>query len=176
MSAEYESMRRQYAAGRLDPEALLADPLAQFQQWFDDVVAAGVSEANAMALATAIPTGMPSVRMVLLKGVDRGGFVFYTNYGSRKARELADNPHAALLWHWGPVERNVRVEGSVAKLTQAEVEAYFHSRPHGSRVGAWVSHQSQVIPNYQMLEDRWCQLEQQYAGQDVPVPPQGQRM
>src|SRR5690606_7399856 len=130
----------------------------------------GLYEPNAMTLATADAQGRPSARVVLLKGVDERGFSFFTNYASRKGRDLAASPWAALCSWWGPLERQVRVEGQVEKLSEAESDAYFQTRPFGSRLSAWVSPQSQVIPNRQVLEERLAQLEAEYAGQDPPRP------
>src|SRR5205814_1648074 len=123
------------------------DPIRQFQCWFGEAALSETPEINAMALATATPDGRPSVRMLLLRGVDERGFTFFTNYESRKARELAANPYAAMVFFWHDLERQVRIEGRVERVAAAESDRYFHSRPAGSRIGAWASPQSQVIPS-----------------------------
>jgi pyridoxamine 5'-phosphate oxidase len=126
---------------------------------------------NAMTLATADEQGRPSARIVLLKGVDRRGFIFYTNYDSRKGRELAGNPHAALVFYWGDQERQVCVAGEVQKLSREESEAYHNSRPRGSRIGAWASKQSEVVPDRAFLESQWAKYEAEFPGAEVPLPP-----
>ena len=143
----------------------------QFGRWFADALASDLIEPTAMTLATADPGGRPSARMVLLKGFDEGGFVFYTNYGSRKAAELTDNPLAALVFWWPTLQRQVRVEGPVARVSRDESAAYFATRPLGSRLGAWASAQSQVIEGRAELEDRLAELTGRYLGGDVPLPP-----
>jgi pyridoxamine 5'-phosphate oxidase len=147
-----------------------ADPLRQFAAWFDEAHRT-IADAEAMALATATPDGVPSARMVLLKGFDERGFIFYTNYDSRKGRELAANPCAALVLYWHPLQRQVRIEGTVARTTREESERYFASRPFGSRVAAAISHQSTVVPNRRVLEERFVELAAQLEGQAVPMPP-----
>lgn len=144
--------RKDYEQGSLDETTVARDPVRQFAAWYDAAVAAGVLEPEAMTLSTATPDGRPSARLVLLRGFDERGFCFFTNYGSRKGRELAANPHAALTFHWPTLERQIRIEGRVERTTDAESDAYFHSRPAASRIGAWSSPQSQVIPDRQSLE------------------------
>jgi pyridoxamine 5'-phosphate oxidase len=148
-----------------------ADPIRQFRRWFDAALAAGVPEANAMTLATATPDGIPSARIVLLKDISDAGLTFFTNYDGRKARELADNPRAALVFYWGILERQVRVEGTIEKVTDAESDAYFRTRPLGSQLGARASAQSAVLPDRETLERRVAELEKEYAGREVPRPP-----
>jgi pyridoxamine 5'-phosphate oxidase len=143
----------------------------QFGRWFADAETADLIEPTAMTLATADAGGRPSARMVLLKGFDQRGFVFYTNYGSRKADELAGNPSAALVFWWPPLQRQVRVEGIVERVTREESEAYFRTRPLGSRLGAWASAQSQVIAGRAELERRLEELEARYGDGEVPLPP-----
>jgi pyridoxamine 5'-phosphate oxidase len=155
----------------LDEAHVDADPIVQFGHWFAEADAADLIEPNAMTLATAGPGGRPSARMVLLKGFDQRGFVFYTNYGSRKADELASNPSAALVFWWGPLQRQVRIEGTVERVLREESEAYFRSRPLGSRLGAWASAQSQVIAGRAELEQRLRELTERYRDGDVPLPP-----
>jgi len=164
-------MREEYETQGLNESDLAADPFTQFHIWFDQAVTAGLPQPNAMALATAAADGRPSARMVLLKGLDENSFVFFTNYESRKAGELAANPWAALVFFWVEFHRQGRVEGHVALTTARESDDYFASRPLGSRLGAVASHQSQVIPGRAALEARVLQLEAEYAGRDVPRPP-----
>jgi pyridoxamine 5'-phosphate oxidase len=166
-----QDMRKEYMARGLDESAVDADPIRQFGAWFDEAVAAHLIEPNAMALATATPDGRPSVRMVLLKGVDETGFVFYTNYESRKGLELAANPRAALDFFWVELERQVRIEGWVERVAPEQSDAYFASRPRGSQLGAAASHQSTVLPSRKPLEQRLAELEAEYAGVEaIPRP------
>lgn len=164
-------LRRDHGVAPLELEDLDPDPIVQFGRWMEDALAAGLTLPNTMTLATAAPDGRPSARMVLLKGFDHRGFVFYTNYGSRKSRELAANPQAALVLYWSRLERQVRVEGRVERLGEAESDAYFASRPLESRLGAWASRQSEPLASRAELERRLAELERQYAGGDVPRPP-----
>jgi pyridoxamine 5'-phosphate oxidase len=187
-------VRREYGLTGLRRSDLEADPIAQFKKWVDQatgarssgrvrkfciklykslLLATGVEQMDftAMTLATADKQGRPSARVVLLKAVDQRGFVFYTNYDSRKAQELAENPQAALVFYWSDQERQVSIAGEVSKLSPEESEAYFQTRPRGSRIAAWASHQSAVIPDRAALEAKWQQVEAQYAGRDVPCPP-----
>ena len=152
----------------MDERDLDPDPLRQFQAWFGE---AGVEVPEAMALATATPAGRPSARMVLLKRADERGFAFHTNYESRKGDELAANPQAALLFHWRPPGRQVRVEGRVERASAEESEAYFRTRPLGSRIAAWASPQSRPLPSRAELERLYEQASARYPGEDVPLPP-----
>jgi len=152
-------MRNEYRRASLDEADAAADPLTQFQRWFDDAVRAELPTTNAMTLATVAADGTPGARIVLLKGADQNGFVFYTNYQSRKGRELAANPRAALLFHWVELEREVRIEGMVEKTNAAESDAYFSSRPLGSRHAAIASPQSTVVANRTVLETRFAEAE-----------------
>jgi pyridoxamine 5'-phosphate oxidase len=145
--------------------------VVQFGRWFDDARAADLLEPSAMTLATATADGVPSARMVLLRGVDQRGFVFYTNYESRKAAELAANPRAALVFWWGALQRQVRVEGPVQPTSQEESAAYFRTRPPGSRLSAWASPQSRVIPGREVLDQRVAELAARHPDGDVPLPP-----
>ncbi len=160
----------QYARGALDEADARPDPFAQFAAWFADAQAAGVPEPNAMTVATCTPEGLPSARVVLLKEYDEHGFVFYTNYESRKGRELERNPHAALVFFWPALERQVRVTGTVGRVSRDETERYFQSRPRGSRLGAWASRQSDVIGGRAEVEDRLAALDREH-GEDIPPPP-----
>jgi pyridoxamine 5'-phosphate oxidase len=148
------------------------DPLEQFKRWFAEAVDAGVELPEAMTLATATPNGTPSARMVLLKGVDERGFLFFTNYESRKGRELAENPRAALVFHWPQVpRRQVLVSGPVQQLPEDESAAYFRTRPVGSRLAALASRQSTVIPGRDALEQAYAEVEREHPGNEVPRPP-----
>lgn len=164
-------MRRDYARAGLDEDVAGADPVTLFARWLDEAVAAGVHEPNAMALATATPDGRPSSRIVLLKGFDARGLVFFTGYESRKGRELTANPWAAATMLWHSLERQVRVEGAVTRLSDPESDAYFASRPRGSQVGAVASPQSRVIAGREVLEQRALEVERFFADSDVERPP-----
>ena len=163
-------LRKDYSLAGLAEKDLSRDPFRQFDKWFQEAEAAKIPEPNAMTLATT-RDGRPSARTVLLKGVDGRGFVFYTNYESRKGRELDASPRAALLFPWVALERQVIIEGSVTKVSREEAEAYFHSRPLLSQLGAWVSQQSAIISGRKVLEDTMKELEKKYAGTVVPLPP-----
>lgn len=164
-------MRVEYRRSHLSKADLDPDPIVAFIAWFDEARQANLYEPNAMTLATIGLDGRPAARVLLLKGVDARGFCFFTNYASRKGEELAANPWATMVFWWGPLARQVRVEGSVERLTEAESDAYFQSRPRGARLGAWVSPQSQVIPDRETLEARVAEVEAQFAGQEPPRPP-----
>ena len=164
------SLRRTYALSSLNEGDVDADPIHQFERWFADAVSADVLEPNAMTLATASRDGVPSARIVLLKGVDARGFVFFTDYRSRKSAELTENPLAALVFLWKEIERQVRITGSVSRVSEAESEAYFRSRPAGSRLGAWASHQSAAIANRAELEARLREVSLRFPDGDVPLP------
>jgi pyridoxamine 5'-phosphate oxidase len=165
-------LRKDYSLAGLAEKDLARDPFRQFDKWFQEAEAAKIPEPNAMSLATSSRDGRPSVRTVLLKGVDGRGFVFYTNYESRKGRELESVPRAALLFPWVALERQVIVEGPATRVSREESEAYFHSRPLASQLSAWVSQQSSVISGRKLLEDAMKELEKKYAGRTVPLPPQ----
>jgi len=152
-------------------EALSQDPLEQFEHWFAEAKRAGVEVPEAMTLATAGGQGVPSARMVLLKGAGEDGFVFYTGYGSRKSEELEQNPRAALVFYWRPLGRQVRVEGSVKRVPEAESAAYFATRPRGSQLAAWASRQSRPLESRDELDRRYAELEREYEDRDVPLPP-----
>ncbi|HYO10481.1 MAG TPA: pyridoxamine 5'-phosphate oxidase [Tepidisphaeraceae bacterium] len=170
ISAEAAAMRREYLRDKLLETDVLPDPIAQFGQWFSDAQLAGVPEPNAMTVATATRDGVPSSRVVLLKGFDAQGFTFYTNYASRKARELDANPRASLCFYWQPLERQVRIDGAVERVSRAESDAYFHARPVASQVGAWVSQQSAVIATREQLDRRQAELAEKYRDAVVPLP------
>jgi pyridoxamine 5'-phosphate oxidase len=164
-------LRKEYALNGLSEADLDPDPLRQFRTWFDQALAANLPEPNAMTLATVSVDGHPSARMVLIKAVDARGFVFYTNYASRKGLELTDRPYAALVFYWAELERQIRIEGHVEQIAPADSDAYFQSRPLGSRLGAWASQQSQVIAGREPLERRAAELASEYADGQVPRPP-----
>jgi pyridoxamine 5'-phosphate oxidase len=154
-----------------DSTPLVTDPFARFLEWMNEAWTHEPEDANAMTLATAKPDGTPSARIVLLKGADARGFVFYTNLESRKGEELAANARAALLFHWKPLGRQVRIEGRVEHVTGAEADAYYASRPRISRLGAWASDQSRVLANRAELERRLADYEAKYPGEEIPRPP-----
>ena len=147
------------------------DPIGRFQEWFREAEQARVEVPEAMTLATAGADGAPSARMVLLKGADDEGFVFYSGYVSRKAGELEQNPRAALVFYWRPLGKQVRIEGRVERVSEAESAAYFATRPRGSQLAAWASQQSQQLESREQLERRYAELEREYAGREVPRPP-----
>ncbi|MDQ1357668.1 MAG: pyridoxamine 5-phosphate oxidase [Acidimicrobiaceae bacterium] len=154
----------------LDLADIDADPIVQFQGWFEDAVAAEVPEPEAMCVATVGADGTPSARMVLLKQVDRRGFVFYTNYRSRKGEDLQGDPRAALVWRWFPLERQVRVTGAAEVVSSAESDAYFATRPRGAQIGAWASHQSQVLSDRDELEGRVAEVTARFGDGPIPRP------
>jgi pyridoxamine 5'-phosphate oxidase len=163
-------MRRDFCLAGLSETDLLADPIQQFERWFQDALTAQVPDTNAMVLSTSTPDGRPSSRVVLLKSVDARGFTFYTNYGSRKARELAANPRVSLVFPWLQLDRQVVVEGTTTKVSREDSESYFHSRPRASQLAAWASAQSSVLAGRAALEEKYRRVEQQYDGQVVPLP------
>jgi pyridoxamine 5'-phosphate oxidase len=163
-------MRLEYTRAGLDLPDLEADPIHQFAEWFSEAQAAGVPEANAMMLATASPDGVPSARIVLLKGFDERGFVFYSNYESPKGRDLEQNPRAALTFYWPQLERQVRISGAAERIDRDESRAYFDSRPVGSRIGANLSRQSEVIPDRAYLEAAFARLEASFGDGPIPLP------
>lgn len=186
-------LRREYALAGLDRKDLAPDPFAQFSKWFSQaagststsrlrkllirwykklilIAGAESTDLNAMVLATAGRDGRPSARVVLLKGLDARGFIFYTNYDSRKGRELSENPYATLVFYWSEQERQVTVSGTVSKLPREESEAYFNSRPRGSRIAAWASRQSKPVPNRATLEASWKEADARFRGETVPLP------
>ena len=159
--------------GRVESVTLaeFGEPFRRFGEMLERAIVAGVGEPTAMSLATVGPDGRPSSRMVLLKGFDERGFVFYTNLGSRKARELAENPYAALCFHWQPLELQVRIEGRAGTVSDEEADAYYASRPRGSRIGSWASEQSAPLDSYADLEARVRELEAKYGEGEIPRPP-----
>ena len=170
-SDDLAHVRKEYSRHSLDELDVDLNPFVQFQQWFQQAIKAELPEPNAMALATAAPDGKPSARMVLLKGFDERGFVFYTNYEGRKSVELAANPQAAVLFFWVELERQVRIEGTVEKTSKQESDEYFKTRPLESRLSAWASRQSSIIPSRSFLEQKMSDLEHRYANREIPLPP-----
>jgi pyridoxamine 5'-phosphate oxidase len=171
LDREVAALREEYTRTGLAEADVAPDPVVQFRTWFRDALAADLHEPNAMILATATADGKPSARTVLVKGYDERGFVFYTNFEGRKARELETNPQCALLFYWGELERQVRIEGRASRVSGEESDAYFMSRPRGSRLGAWASEQSRPVQGRSVLEERVRALEAEYEGREIPRPP-----
>ena len=168
--SDIADLRRDYSISGLTETEAGTDPFSLFRKWFDQAKAAELNEPNAMTLATATLDGIPSARIVLLKALDDRGFTFFTNYESRKGQEMAANPRVALVFAWQQLERQVRIEGTIEKVTDAESDAYFTTRPLGSRLGAWASQQSNVIPNREFLEAQHAELMAKYPEGNVPRP------
>lgn len=166
-----EDLREDYRLATLDESVCETNPIQQFAKWFSEAKNSKLKEPNAMTLATCTLNGRPSARIVLLKEFSDAGFYFYTNYGSQKGRECETNPHVALTFFWAELERQVRVEGTVSRVSPEKSEAYFRGRPRGSKIGAWVSNQSESIDNRAVLERRLAELEAQFAGSDNIPPP-----
>lgn len=164
-------LRKDYTRESLTEADIDPNPFVQFQRWFDQAVAAELPEPNAMTVATATKDGIPAARIVLLKGFDDRGFVFFTNYNSDKGKALELNPQAALVFLWTELERQVRIVGDVEKTSEEESDGYFNSRPPGSRLGAWASNQSEIIPDRDVLEQNLDALKTEYEGREVPRPP-----
>ena len=169
--ADLRKLRKEYTQAGLHESEANPDPIEQFRKWFDEALAADLHEPNAMTLATATPDGRPSARVVLLKGFDARGFVFYTNHEGRKAQELEKNPYCALVFYWAELERQVRIEGSASCVSEEDSDAYYKNRPRGSRLGAWVSAQSRIIGDRDILQKRLRELEAEYEGREIPRPP-----
>ena len=169
-AADLQKLREEYTRAGLHESDVNPDPVEQFRTWFDEALSANLHEPNAMTLATTTPDGCPSARIVLLKGYDERGFVFYTNHEGRKARELEENPRCALVFYWGEFERQVRVEGQASRVSKEESDAYYASRPRGSRLGAWASEQSRPIERRDLLEERLREHEAEYEGREIPRP------
>ncbi len=167
---QLENLRNEYKAASLSETDSKADPIKQFEAWFNEAIEANMPEPSAMTLATATHDGRPSARIVLLKGVYDAGFVFYTNYLSRKGKEITKNPLGALTFFWADMERQVRIEGTLEKLTKEQSDKYFQSRPRASQIGALASPQSQEIAGRDILEKKWSELEAEYADKDIPKP------
>ncbi|WP_234734378.1 pyridoxamine 5'-phosphate oxidase [Tellurirhabdus bombi] len=170
MNSSLADLRKEYSLNGLDPTDVLTNPYQQFQRWFDEAMNAAILEPNAMHLSTVDADGHPSGRIVLIKGVDERGFSFFTNYQSRKGSEIAANPYAALTFFWPELERQIRIEGTIEKVSPEESDAYFASRPRGSQIGAWTSRQSSVISSREELEEQQNKIEKQFENQPVPRP------
>lgn len=170
MDFSIADLRENYTLAGLNEADASADPIDLFSSWFDDALEANLKEPNAMTLATIDPNGFPAARIVLLKHFDRSGFIFYTNYNSDKGQHLQQNPRAALVFWWAELERQVRIEGTVEKISEEQSDRYFNSRPRDSQLGALVSDQSQVIPNREVLEQKLARLKEEYANKDIPRP------
>ncbi|MGB3180398.1 MAG: pyridoxamine 5'-phosphate oxidase [Cyclobacteriaceae bacterium] len=167
---DISSIRKEYTRETLEPESVTDDPIVQFNKWFEQAQEADVPEVNAMTLATVSGDGQPTARIVLLKDIEKGRFLFYTNYTSRKGDNLTNNPKAALVFFWPELERQVRIEGTMDKVPGDKSTDYFHSRPRGSQIGAWTSPQSNIIKDREELENRKKELEEKFAGQEIPRP------
>lgn len=167
---DLEAMRRSYERAQLNEDTADSNPFQQFANWFEDAQNAQLLEPNAMIVATVDADGYPDTRTVLLKGFSEQGFVFYTNYGSQKAKQLAQNPNVSLQFLWLPLERQVKIRGRAVKLSQAESLKYFLSRPRGSQIGAWVSEQSKVISNKSILLSQFEKMKQKFQHGDIPLP------
>lgn len=170
-AAEIANLRQDYTMAVLDEGTVGKDPLEFFMKWFDEAHRAQIYDVNAMTLSTVDEAGKPHGRIVLLKGLENNSFTFYTNYNSAKGQEMATNAHVSLLFFWKELERQVRIEGIVSKLSGKESDKYFHSRPHGSRLGAWASPQSQIIANREVIEQNLAEVQQKFAGIEPPRPP-----
>ncbi|HKP01801.1 MAG TPA: pyridoxamine 5'-phosphate oxidase [Chthoniobacterales bacterium] len=169
--SQLSGLRHEYDAHGLRRADLHSDPLEQFRAWFAAAIAADIRDVNAMSLATATPEGKPSVRIVLLKGVDERGFSFFTNYDSEKGRDLTANPYAALCFYWVKLERQIRISGPVERTSREDSAAYFHSRPAGSRLGAWVSKQSEIIDSRKILDARLEEMKERFEDGEISLPP-----
>jgi pyridoxamine 5'-phosphate oxidase len=170
-SKETEKLRKKYSLIELNEKSVSKDPFEQFDRWFRDAMKSRLPEPNAMIISTVSGAENPSVRTVLLKNYDNRGFVFYTNYGSKKGKELGENPKAAILFLWKELERQVRITGRAVKTTKEESEEYFRSRPIESQLGAWASKQSEVIPTREHLIERYEKYRKQFEGKEIPLPP-----
>ena len=164
-------IRQDYRLSVLDENAMGPDPISFFHKWFAEAEAAKIADVNAMTLATASKNGIPHARIVLLKGLERSDFIFFTNYDSSKGKEISENPHVALVFFWKELERQVRIEGTIEKVTPAESDAYFISRPEGSRLGAWASPQSQPIADREILDANYTRYAEEFSKTGIPRPP-----
>ena len=169
-NSSMEALRLKYGEEGLDHNNLHSDPLMQFQTWYQQAIDSGMAEPNGMCLATATVTAAPSLRTVLMKSYDANGFIFYTNFGSRKARQLADNSQVSLIFPWISLHRQVIIEGSAEKISTAESMKYFATRPRGSQLGAWSSHQSEVLSTRSMLEAKMNEIKNKFAHGEIPLP------
>jgi pyridoxamine 5'-phosphate oxidase len=171
MKNDIAHIRKEYSLQTLNEADINTDPIAQFEKWWQEALDSHIEEVNAITLATASAAGKPSARIVLLKGFDKNGFVFFTNYHSHKGKEIDENPFACLVFFWKELERQVRIEGGISKVSEEESDAYYNSRPAGSRIGAWASPQSKVIASRQVIENNVAELEKNFAGGEIERPP-----
>lgn len=169
-SSFIEALRKKYGEEGLDHENLNSDPLVQFQTWYQQAIDSGMAEPNGMCLATATATAAPSLRTLLMKSYDENGFIFYTNFGSRKSKQMAENSQVSLIFPWISLHRQVIIEGSAEKISTAESMRYFATRPRGSQLGAWSSHQSEVLSTRSMLEAKMNEIKTKFAHGDIPLP------
>jgi pyridoxamine 5'-phosphate oxidase len=171
MNKHIAAIRKDYQMQHLLETDVADNPFEQFNRWWDDAIKSELEEVNAMTLATASATGMPSARIVLLKSASADGFVFFTNYNSQKGKELEENPFACMVFFWKELERQIRITGTIEKVSAAESDEYFNSRPVGSRIGAWASPQSSIIPSRETIETNIAQYEREFAGAEITRPP-----
>lgn len=171
MTEKLAALRLDYRLATLEENDTYDDPLLQFQKWFDEALAVEIEDVNAMALATVDAEGRPHNRFVLLKGLEEGRFIFFTNYNSHKGSDMQNNAHVAATFYWVPLQRQLRIEGQVEKISFEASEAYFHQRPRASQLGAWASHQSAVSAHRHELEERYAALEKEYENREIPCPP-----
>lgn len=169
-NTDISALRREYSLKNLDETNVNPDPYQQFSQWMNDAMKSGILDPSAMILATASAAGKTSLRTVLLKGVEENGFLFYTNYESRKAKDISENPNASILFLWKELERQIRISGEVVKISREQSEKYFHSRPYESQLGALASEQSKIIPDREFLEKKFHELQGKYKGSEIPLP------
>ena len=169
-TSSLNNLRREYKLNKLSEETVHKSPFSQFESWFNQVMKMGTVEPNAMILATADKKSKPSVRVVLLKGISNKGITFFTNYNSRKGQDLSQNPLASLLFFWAELERQVRIEGKIKKISRVESQKYFDTRPVESRIAAWASEQSKKIPDREYLEKRFDKFDQKFSGNKIPIP------
>jgi pyridoxamine 5'-phosphate oxidase len=170
MNPSIADIRTDYRLRSLNETDVNVNPFVQFGHWWDEAIKSEIVEVNAMTLATVTPEGRPSARIVLLKGFDENGFVFFTNYQSRKGKELEENPHGALVFFWKELERQVRIEGGIEKISEQESDTYYHSRPAGSQIGAWASPQSEIIAGREVIENNYKSLEEKFNTGEIPRP------
>lgn len=168
---DLSKFREEYRSGELLESNINKDPLQQFDIWLQDAIDSQISEPNAMSVATSTPDGKPSIRVVLLKELNQQGFIFFTNYNSRKGTEISDNPHAAIVFDWHQIERQVRIEGVIKKISEKDSDTYFNSRPESSKIGAWVSPQSQVVMGREELNKLQNKTDKLFEGKNIPRPP-----
>jgi pyridoxamine 5'-phosphate oxidase len=171
ISKSINNLRREYKLNKLSEETVQRSPFKQFELWFNDVIKLNLPAQNAMILATSDKNTNPSVRVVLLKGLVNQGFKFFTNYSSKKGKNLSENTSASILFYWAELERQVRVEGKIRKLSRIESQKYFETRPYESRIAAWASEQSKIIPDRKFLELRYKNFENKFSGENIPLPP-----